>query len=54
MADPAPHPALLAADLAAAFTSATTGHAFSSGSMNRLGHDDPKRLLDYSEENPIV
>jgi len=36
MTDPAAHPAFLAADFAAAFTSATTGHAFSSGLSNRL------------------
>src|SRR5271157_4174613 len=36
MTDPAAHPAFLAADLATAFTSATTGHAFSSGLSNRL------------------
>jgi hypothetical protein len=36
MTDPTAHPAFLAADFAAAFTSATTGHAFSSGLSNRL------------------
>jgi hypothetical protein len=43
MTDPASHPAFLAADFAAAFTSATTGHAFSSGlsncSLARRFHD---------------
>jgi hypothetical protein len=31
MSDPAAHPALLAPDFATSFTSAATGHAFSSG-----------------------
>jgi hypothetical protein len=34
MTDPTAHPAFLAADFAAAFTSTTTGHAFSSGLSN--------------------
>jgi hypothetical protein len=49
MADPATHPAFLAADLAAAFASTTTGHAFSSGVLEVLVHDDPDPFQDFSE-----
>jgi hypothetical protein len=54
MADPAPHPALFAAYLAAALSSTTTGHAFSLGSLNSLGHDGHTRCMISAEENPIV
>ena len=40
MSDPAAHPALLAPYFATSFSSATTGHAFSSG----VSKSDPERI----------
>jgi len=52
MTDPAAHPAFLAADLAAAFTSATTGHAFSSGLSNRLRARRSHDVHEFSWRKP--
>src|SRR5271166_2217589 len=53
MTDPAAHPAFLAADFAAAFTSATTGHAFSSGLSNRLRARRSHDVHGYSWREPL-
>jgi hypothetical protein len=48
MTDPAPHPALFAADFTATFTSTTAGHAFSSGlSEAHIVHDSPMSLIQF-------
>src|SRR5271157_3227267 len=54
MTDPTAHPAFLAADFAAAFTSATTGHSFSSGLSNRLRARRSHDVQRFSLEQTII
>src|SRR5271157_2398521 len=53
MTDPTAHPPFLAADFAAAFTSATTGHAFSSGLSNRLRARRSHDVHGFSGEETV-
>jgi hypothetical protein len=53
MTNPTPHPALFAPDLAATFTSTTTGHAFSLGSGRHV-HESATTVYRSTLENLIL